>query len=295
MRFAVPLFFMISGFVLELTYPFNAHYGQYLKKRLSKVLIPYVTWSFIYYFFIYTGHSHTIFYSLIEGSASYQLYFIPALFLFYLLFPLLHTIRHLLENKWILSFLFILQCFILAYDYYIAPIPLFSPIHTALLNYFVFIIGIVAANHKEKVLQMTKHWKYLLASSAGLLAYAIYSQGKYFYLQSHNYLSFYSQWRPEVLMYTLVFAGAGYAFFQKIPIPNTIIKTVSRLSFFVFFIHIIILNAVWDFSTKTFLLHNQLLIRNVLFDPIFFSIVLVISFSLAYVSHKMPFVAKITG
>jgi len=40
-RFAVPMFFMISGFVLELNYDGNTGFWQYLKKRFSRIFIPY--------------------------------------------------------------------------------------------------------------------------------------------------------------------------------------------------------------------------------------------------------------
>ena len=56
-RFAVPLFFLISGFVLEVSFAFHKNYFSYLKKRLSKIFVPYLFWSAIYYSFIYKNHS----------------------------------------------------------------------------------------------------------------------------------------------------------------------------------------------------------------------------------------------
>ncbi|MDZ7587084.1 MAG: acyltransferase family protein [Patescibacteria group bacterium] len=53
-RFAVPMFFLISGFVLELNYDHHPYYLSFLKKRLSRILVPYLFWSLIYYFFVYT-------------------------------------------------------------------------------------------------------------------------------------------------------------------------------------------------------------------------------------------------
>src|SRR5690242_5000258 len=52
-RFAVPLFFLISGFVLEVSNK-PIKYITFLKKRLGKIFIPYIFWSLIYYFLIYT-------------------------------------------------------------------------------------------------------------------------------------------------------------------------------------------------------------------------------------------------
>jgi len=74
-RFAVPLFFMISGFVLELNYHLHESYLTYLKKRFSRIIIPYIFWSAIYYYLVYNqNHSANFLSSLLKGDASYQLY-----------------------------------------------------------------------------------------------------------------------------------------------------------------------------------------------------------------------------
>src|SRR5260221_9276172 len=83
LRFAVPMFFMISGFVLELNFRVNESYLGYIKRRLTRILIPYIFWSAIYYFFVFNNNSTNFFHSLLLGNASYQLYFIPTLLIFY--------------------------------------------------------------------------------------------------------------------------------------------------------------------------------------------------------------------
>src|SRR5258708_20357766 len=80
-RFAVPLFFMVSGFALEIS---SSHspigVKKYFKKRVGRILFPYLIWSAIYYYFIYTNHSTNFFVALLTGSSSYHLYFIPFFF-----------------------------------------------------------------------------------------------------------------------------------------------------------------------------------------------------------------------
>jgi surface polysaccharide O-acyltransferase-like enzyme len=51
LRFCVPMFFAISGYLFFFK-PFN--YANQLKKRIRSVLIPYIIWSFIGALFIYT-------------------------------------------------------------------------------------------------------------------------------------------------------------------------------------------------------------------------------------------------
>lgn len=98
-RFAVPMFFMISGFVLELSYQNHSNYLTYIKKRLGKIAIPYIAWSAIYYLLIYKQHAVSYWQALLTGDASYQLYFIPTLVIFYAVFPLIHLLKPILTNK----------------------------------------------------------------------------------------------------------------------------------------------------------------------------------------------------
>jgi surface polysaccharide O-acyltransferase-like enzyme len=83
-RFAVPLFFMISGFVLETNFDEKSGYLSFIKKRFSRIFIPFVFWSAIYYLFVYNQNHDNFLRVILTGNASYQLYFIPTLCIFYL-------------------------------------------------------------------------------------------------------------------------------------------------------------------------------------------------------------------
>src|SRR5579859_7244954 len=139
-RFAVPLFFMISGYVLELGQPFQVNYIQYLYHRFSKILIPYIFWSAVYYYFVYTQHTISFLKALPTGSSSYQLYFIPTLLIFYLIFPFIHAFVRLIGKVPILIILGLIQVAILSHTYYVAPLPYYYPISIALLNFYVFVM-----------------------------------------------------------------------------------------------------------------------------------------------------------
>jgi surface polysaccharide O-acyltransferase-like enzyme len=90
-RFAVPLFIIISGFVLELSYH-EESYWLFIKKRFSKIFVPYTLWSIFYYLLIYNQNHDSFIRVILTGNASYQLYFIPTLCIFYITFPILHKI-----------------------------------------------------------------------------------------------------------------------------------------------------------------------------------------------------------
>lgn len=295
-RFAVPLFFMISGFVLELSYPFHASYVSYLKKRLGRIFIPYVFWSAIYYFFIYTKNHGTFFMALLQGSASYQLYFIPALLIFYTVFPLIHNYYPVFSKKRVLVVLGAVQILSLYYYYYVSPLKHLDPFHTAALNYYVFLLGIVLSHNTSRFTGLIEKWKKPLFFSTALFAGYLTFEAGSLYMKTHNYLSIYLQWRPSVLIYTVIVAGSLYEIFNRNIANSGFVKLLSRLSFFVFFVHVIILETLWQYAgADLFKLTKGAIAQNPLYDVSFFFSVAVISFIIAYFAHKIPYLSKLTG
>ena len=249
-RFAVPLFFLISGFALTISNS-QTGYKEFLKKRFSKVLVPYLFWSLFYYFLVYKD-SDNLLKALLTGSASYQLYFIPSILIFYLIFPFLKKLTYLFKNKLIIIFLFIIQILILNFDYqYHAPLFPY-PISVAMFNFFPFLIGIHMAKNQEFLKTLTKKFWPVFTILTLVLAVFIFNEGLSKYYQTWNYIYFYSQWRPSVLIYTILVFLVLYLPVNKLPKAYlNLIKTLSSLSFFVFFIHIVILESIYKYLYKS--------------------------------------------
>jgi probable poly-beta-1,6-N-acetyl-D-glucosamine export protein len=286
-RFAVPLFFLISGFVLELNYSFHSNYFSYLKKRVNRLFIPYIAWSAIYYYFLYTNHTRSFLSSLLDGSASYQLYFIPSLLLLYIFFPLIHKFYDFFANKWTLIFLGILQLGLLYQDYYLSPLLFIYPIKIVFLNYYVFILGIVASRNMDYLMSIVDKFKISLIILTIFLGNYVFFEGRTFYLATRNYLYFYSQWRISVLLYTLLFGGLSYYLLNKVNLSESVVKKLSGLSFFVFFIHVIVLEFIWKYI--------GVYVGQFWFGFTFFLMVSGFSFLLAYLAHKVPLLSKLTA
>ncbi len=275
-RFAVPLFFMISGFVLELSFSVHQNFWLYIKKRFSKILLPYLFWSLFYYFFIYTHHDNNLLRVFLSGSASYQLYFIPALLIFYLIFPLLRKIQF---NKYLMIFLGILQILLLYIDYKYFGIHINFPIRIALLNLYVFLVGIVAFRHQTQLQKLlSRNWPISLITTI-LCGTWVVIDGFSRYYQTFNFEAIYSQWRPSIFLYTLSIAAFGLYFFSKLKFPESLVKKIASLSFFVFFVHTWILELLWKNN-----LHWGL-----------FASVTIVSFTIAFMAHKIPYLNKVTG
>lgn len=295
-RFAVPLFFLISGLVLELSYKEGTSYWSFIKKRFSKIFIPYVFWSLFYYLLIYNQNHDNLTKVILTGNASYQLYFIPTLCIFYLIFPLLHKFYKFISNKFVLSLIFLSQIFFLSKDYFVKEFDLPDPIHIAILAYFIFVIGIISARNRNKIESFIKRFKIITPILTAFLGIYVFWEGRNRFLSTGNYLAYYSQWRPSILIYTLLIGLTFYYVFEHTKLRGTVMDRFSKHSFFVFFVHVAILEGVWSSVGKNmFTWASASVLGKILFDPVFFGIVALISFGISRLMHKISKVAKILG
>lgn len=294
MRFAVPLFIMISGFVLELNKR-EENYWSFIKRRFSKIFIPYIIWSLIYYFFIYSNNDDNLLKVMLTGNASYQLYFIPALLIFYLTFPLLHKVVQKIPNGILFAAVSVAGLLLLYKNYYIKAFDLGDEINAAILSYTYFAIGILAAKNKnviDKIAGKAKSFLYLPAILTGVY---VFFEGRSRYLSTGNYLSYYSQWRPSVFFYTIFIALFFYYIFEYTKVGHSFILRFSKHSFFVFFTHVAVLEIVWKYvGIRAFSITNNL-DGILLFDPLFYTAVAILSFIIAKLVHKIPGAVKFFG
>lgn len=120
-RFSVPLFILLSGFSLGIGQK-QESYPSFLKRRCSRILLPYVVWTLLYElsncgfdfraWLSRLGHPLWLLQEFLTGQAAPHLYFIPIIFQFYLLYPLLRRWvdrRPLQSVTWALSVTFLFQ------------------------------------------------------------------------------------------------------------------------------------------------------------------------------------------
>lgn len=103
-RTGVPIFFMVSGFLL-LNSSKTADFISFYKRRLTKLAVPFLSWNVIYYIAYGLLENREISFSeffkqmLIEGT-SYHFWFVYTLIVIYLFMPFLKRILDGLEQKW---------------------------------------------------------------------------------------------------------------------------------------------------------------------------------------------------
>ena len=124
----------------------------------------------------------------------------------------------------------------------------------------------------------------------------VFWEGRSRFLSTGNYLSYYSQWRPSVLIYTILVGLFFYYIFEYLSKKTSVISKFSTHSFFVFFVHVAVLELMWTYlGNKVFILLNGSLFGKLIFDPIFFAIVALVSFLIARFMHKIPKSGRLLG
>ncbi|NMO96281.1 acyltransferase [Paenibacillus lemnae] len=105
-KFAVPAFVFITGLLLFYNDKGTLKYGQFVKKRIQDIYIPFAVWTLIHALYI---HHINVFsladlkqlgLMLITGKASSHLWYIVMLFQLYLLYPLIRRGMRFAIRKW---------------------------------------------------------------------------------------------------------------------------------------------------------------------------------------------------
>jgi len=294
-RFAVPLFFLISGLVLEISYKKGTSYIAFIKKRFSKIFIPYFVWSLFYYFLIYNQNHDSLLKVMLNGSASYQLYFIPTLCIFYLIFPFIHKIYKYISKTPVLVILITAQIYLLYRDYFVKEFLLPDPVHIAILAFIYFLLGIVVARNMGLVGTFTVKKHTVIIPLWLLSGFYVFWEGRSRFIQTGNYFAFYSQWRPSVFVYTILTFFALYYFFEYRGFGNSVVNKFSKYSFFVFFVHVAVLELFWKYAGKNIFGITLGFPGKILFDPVFFISVAFISFFIAKSVRKVSKSEKFLG
>ncbi len=288
-RFAVPLFFLVSGYVLHLSAKPNASVVQFYSRRIQRLIIPYLFWSLLYVIFVYPGQERTLSQILLLGWASYQLYFIPSLLLLYAIFPLLSRFVHKISLIHLIVF-GLAWLSMQGYFYYLGQDILTQPILVAILNFFLFVVGITAAAQRPQFKAFINKWGGIFILLTLMIGILIYLEGKFWYQLTNNYLFFYSQWRPSMTIYTLIMFISLYQITKNIHY-NRFVHRLAQLSFFVYFIHVAVLEFYWKLGLNNLATHSY----SFYFDMLYFSLVTITSFSIGYFIHKTPKLSRLTG
>ncbi|MCH4826812.1 acyltransferase [Planococcus halocryophilus] len=291
LRWCVPVFFMLSGALL-LTRGKEESVLIFLKKRLSKVVIPLIFWSIIYtlYNIFELEESYTayeIFVQFLTDDIYYHLWFLYTITGLYLMAPFLKLLVQHMDKKtfqallvfWIIfsSFLPFLPKF---FDFEVAfSAGLFEPY----IGYFLLGAYLVLYPVPKKYLPTL--------GTLALISYILTVWGTY-YLNMAQPVGefdefFYEHYRPNNLLITL-FIFIGFQHMANKIKPNAWITRISTATFGIYIIHPIIqiyLNKFFGLNETTF--------NPIVSVPLVWILIFSISFGIILVMQKLPIINRL--
>jgi surface polysaccharide O-acyltransferase-like enzyme len=256
-RFAVPMFLIISGYLLchaDLHGSSPLATGQFFKRRFAKILWPYVLWS-LFYVLLQGWADHAVWASLyrlpghlLSGGACYHLYFVVIILQMYLLYPPLKYFLHKNAPALIITSLVLTMGMqTLLYLSTLGRITL-PPYNQLFLVYFptwifFFVLGMTAALQSDA---WDRGWldhpvqlgSICLLSAGLLMADSIYT-GVY-----------YSSSRPTIIFYAVSCYFFFYSCFRRLTTTHPWINWFSQQSFLIYLMHPFFISVLTMVSIK---------------------------------------------
>lgn len=260
-RFAVPMFLILSGFLLFQS-DLNAHFlprSAFYRKRFDKILLPYVIWTIFYslvlhYYFNGLQNLHMVLPDMVRhlflGNGFTHLYFVVIIIQFYLLYPF---IRNAFQKRPVLflsvSFIVSLLCQSLLYLHAIKAIHL-SPYYGQfyLIAFpvwlFYFFLGMYLALYDQD-LQITGRlslpaWLLIWTASFVLLLW-----------DSQQTASYALSIKPTVVLYAVMSFFLLRAWLHRYPVKiSPVISWFSEQSFLIYLLHPLMANFLLFLSLR---------------------------------------------
>jgi surface polysaccharide O-acyltransferase-like enzyme len=299
-HFAVPLFLLISGFVLSLKYVGEYNVALFYKKRISRLLAPYLIWSVIYLSLDYSAHEgiSDIIFKLLTGGAYYHLWFFFLIFQLYLIFPF---VRKFMKNKGF--FIVIAALLIQASFRYFKVLEIENETLSVLLgisflsNIVYFCLGIWLADNSEKaakiVAKIEKRLNTLLFVTTMFLSilFGISWLGQHnnFFEVKNIYLF------AEFLILPIVFTGI-FINLNSLTVNITgertlnVLNILSGYSFGIYLSHALFLRIV-----ARLLKFVSITWENPVFYPASFAFAVILSVLFCYMIKKTKISSYVTG
>ncbi len=226
-RFAVPVFFICSGILLQQNIP---NWKTFYWRKIVRILIPYLFVSLM--ILSASGKAPADFlYLIISGNTLVPYYFIIVLIQFYLIYPLLLAVKN---NR---SLLFISFAVSLISHYipglcYVYDIPLFFPF------LFFFVYG---TKHQNFFIRFDRQKIKLVWWLAGIFLYLLI-----FFIQPSGYFNHRLFFGPVILIILFYFKNL----FTKQTFIFNFICRLGKISLWIFLIHFPIVQAFF-YKLKT--------------------------------------------
>jgi surface polysaccharide O-acyltransferase-like enzyme len=290
-RIAVPLFFMISGYLLL---PRSESLSVFYTKRMPKILIPFVVWSLIYLGWYCGNHPNTCTPSLVwdlllAQGTYYHLWFLYSLISIYLILPVLRLMIRPDTDKRILWYLIVLWLIFqpvltIAHKFWNFSIKIHAPLATGFVCYFIlgYLLGEISLS-RTRIILSTAIW---------LVATAVTIIGTYLFTRmSGQFDGFFYDF---VSLNVILASSAAFVLLRWIserkpfasPNGYTMLRTLAKRTFGIYLIHILVIEVL---SSWIPFLHINSFMGNAVWSvPLVSMAVFILSFLIVRILQKMP-------
>jgi surface polysaccharide O-acyltransferase-like enzyme len=296
-RFAVPIFIILSGFLLyysDINRQGDANHNL-LFKRLNKVFIPYAIWTLIYMLYsvrhnleavLSTSFFIALARNLMLGKAAPQLYFIIIILQMYLLYGLLKRLmdskyeKHLITAAFVVTAFINLGAYLFRWNIFIMPkISIgYYILFPTWLFYFVF--GMHFAKHESR-------YKEFLLSARIKMSFIYLASFAALYADSRLSNTYGSSMKPTIMLYCFASFLFFYSVFSSSQVKEIpLIRWISEQSFFIFFSHVVLIELIRSFFHITGI---PIRFHSILGVLLLFILDTCASFLLAFIISYLPF------
>ncbi len=295
-RVCVPLFFMISGYLLL---PRSESLRTFYTKRIPKILIPLIVWSLIYLGWYCGNHPgictpNFVWNLLLVQGTYYHLWFLYSLLSIYLILPLLRLMIQPNTDKMLLWYLIVLWIVFqpllsLANKFSNFSINLSAPLAPGFTGYFVFgyLLGEIVLS-RAKVLLAAVVWA--ISTLATIL-------GTYLMTQAAG--QFDGFFYDFLALNVVLASGAAFILLrwlsEKTPFaaPNVhaATRTLALSTFGIYLIHVLVIEVLSGWIP---FLHINSFMGNAIWSvPLVTTIVFLISFLIVRLLQRIPVLKSI--
>ena len=238
----VAFFFFLSGYGLQKSYitKQEKYKKNFLKRRMSAVLIPYIFMFVIYWFMYYLSVKilslSDIFNSFIKGDPIVSnSWYIVNILVFYIVFWLLmsvckkrYLLMILLGCMWYV--LHALMCMIIGYESW-----WYNTTH-------LLILGMIWATYEDEIIKIIKR-VYFIAAPVVWLSFII-SFGFYIKISNALFSHQYMAWLIISSLSAILFVISVILFSMKIHIGNTLLSFLGSISLEIYLSHGLFINGI---------------------------------------------------
>lgn len=244
-KYTTPIFIFLSG--VTSFYAYNnkkLKYGEFLKKRLVRVLLPYLFWCVLYYTIymrigLYSWNFSFFIKNIVQGTMSYHLYFVIIITQLYILGPVFYSlVKNSKNREATLAIAAVITALCVEFVVFHLSDRIF-------LKYmFFYMLGIYITVDYEKYISFVNKNKIKIVISYIIIS-IIYTAVSYYNMKIYSYVWFIFSTLSIFFVYVV-----GLVLDEKLKSIYSFIKLFGQGSYYIYLMHPLLLTIMIRLTTN---------------------------------------------